>query len=578
MRHIEPRRTDAAFEHKLIEEFRTAAFGDYCQTLSFVTFSRSTTPQKVWMEALQESGGTWTLTRCSCDVDAGDNDTVKQIIADQGITFFDAVKQMAEFEYNAKQNGDVAHNPDEETTELGDVYFRPFAIREAIGFNATEDMPVQSRKGRLPTNDEFTIKMKRDVKQAWDEKQRAFRLPAFDIKRRLKTVDDGMSAEQLKNFLRTKESLPQYVRLFEEFLERYKESAEKNYEVGVHYVDDAHNAIEECIDKFPDNSFPAKEDLRENAAKMYVYFTIQYLQAGYQKAKNEKNAASTYVDEKVMPKLDELARYYKRRTNAVLPTAASMAKLIMQDEEVIKGTPPSDILENYAVLKDWQEAMVNGTILPDAQLPETLPLGHYIPLQYDKKKLKADKDSLILAEQIVDIAVLLDRVMQQYNIWLASDCKDRSAFDKLGNGKDGLHDLLEQKIDKLPYNDIIDRDALTEMACRFWVGVEIWHKKANVGEANDDVKAHIDTVTNYIERRIKLTKARKLPKSFKEQFNKQALSVIADPTKKIPATAEVEIKDWVENLTNFVAAFKNEGTTPKVQGAKPEAEAFKMKL
>lgn len=284
------------------------------------------------------------------------------------------------------------------------------------------------------------------------------------------------------------------------------------------------------------------------------------------------------MDEKVLSKLEELANYYKRRTKAVLPSAASMAKLIMQEEPAIEGTPPSDILENYNVLKDWQQAMETGQILPDAKLPETLPLGHYIPLQYDQKSLKADKKTIELAEKIVEISVTLERLIQQYNVWLASGCKDRAAFNKMAPedpDRIGLHDDLETKIDALPYNEIVDKDALTEMACRFWVGVEIWKQKAEIGEATDEVKNHLDTVTNYIARRLGKTKNPSLDLTFqgnlakkpKEQFNKEALAVIADPTKKIPPSAEDEVKDWVENLTEFVAAFKNQGSTPQVQTA-----------
>lgn len=566
MRHIEPRKMNAAHEHRLIAEFRSAAFGDFCQTLSFITMPSSSAPQKTWMEGLQEAGGSWKLILCSCDVDAGDNDTVKQIIADQGLSFFEAVKQMAEFEYKSLQNGEMALDEDGETQELGDLYFRPFAVREAIGFNATENTPVQSVKGHLPTNDEFTIKMRRDIKQAWAEKQRAFRMPAFDISHRLKTVEDGLSAEQLKNYLRTKESLPKYVRLFEQFLSEYKECAETGYKYGTHSVDSAHDDLEKCIDEFPENSFPAKEDLRENAAKMYVYFILQSLQAGYHRAKIKDNNASEYLEESVMPKLAELESYYKRRTKAVLPPAASMAKLIMQDNPIIEGTPPADILENYNVLKDWQKTMESGHVLPDAKLPETLPLGHYIPLQYDKKALKTDKQTLELAEQIVDISGQLERVVQLYHQWLASDCKNEGIFDKLAAPltDNGVHEQLEHKIDELPDNNIVDKDALIEMSARFWTSAEIWRLKAKFSEDTDEVKTHIDTVGNYMKRRISKTKSTKLPRNFKTEFNKQALAIISDPTKKIPATVEEEIKQWMDNLTEFVAAFKNNGTTPQV--------------
>lgn len=578
MRHVNLKEADAKREQRLLDEFRSAAFGDFCRSRAYTALDRGDDePRQIWLEALQESSGQWVITHQEARLDPADKDatdfdiiTTTPMNDGEEMPFYDVVKKMAEFEADCAWNGYVAADEDEGAS-LGDTYFRPFAVREAIAFDATTQMPVLTQQGRITSSGEFTVKMRRDVLAAWQEKSRVFRLPQFDIGKRLREVDEDIPAEELKKILQTKEKLPEYVRLFEHFVEAYRDAATDHFKWShkCSEVDKAHDALEECIDSFPQGGFPAKEDLRMNAAKMYVYYTMQKLQAGYQRARKDSNDASQFIENTAMTDLKKLEGYYKDRTKSALPSASKLVRLIMDNDFRIEGTPPADIMENFSVLKQWQENLQTGLVLPEAKLPETLPLGEYIPLQFDASEIKKSIKSQKLAEQIVGISHHMDRFAGAYQQWLASECKDESLWNKMSRD-DGLHDQLETAIVKLPYNDIVDRDKLVEACCRMWMGAEIWRLKALQGEDNEKVHERLNTIIGYHDRQLKLTKHARQTRQFKRDFTKEALGIITDNTKTLPKSLEPEYQQWQTALSEFTAGYRESGRMTPAAAPSPK--------
>lgn len=579
MRLNHERKIDADREHKLLEEFRTAAFGHFCKTKVFLDVdSHSDKPQQVWLEGIAQPNGSWLIMHnTSSSTDDGKGEFIEADEVEEGLSFYDAIKTMAEFEQSQKLDGALVYEDDAESSS--DLYFRTMAIREAIAFDANTEMPVPTMNGRITTSGVFTPQMRQDVLNAWNAKRTVFKLPEFDINRRLKNLDNGLSAEDLKKYLKTKDALPIYIELFEKFIDRYRAAAANGY--GSYHdisdIEDIHTALEECIDeKFPEDSFPSKQDLKVNAAKMYVYFTLQQLQANYQSSRKSKNAASTFLEEKALPKLEKLTRYYRDRARASLPAASKLVQLVMDDDFTIEGTPPNDIIENYAVLKRWYDAIENGRgNLPDATLPATLPLAHYVPMEYDATSFKKDVETSQVAEQLIEVSKKLDQLLDTYTRWLATGATDDMLFEIMGGREDsdgdkidGQHDELEKLIAKLPAKaDFYDRDFMIDMSTRLWMQIEIYRLKAKESENDDEIKERLEMSINFHKSNMAMkSKERSQTSQFREDFKREATRTIKNASEKIPATMEPQYKEWQDDLQNFAAAYRSGGLK---QASKP---------
>lgn len=550
--------SDAKQEQTLLDEFKTAAFGTECRTISFVENTQGST-QKVWLDASQVADGSWTISKNTENTDTG---IVEVIVIDAGSNFFSAVQTLAEFERSTVLNDGIPSGDDTEES-LGILHYKEFGVREAIAFEANTGLPVQTENGKVVETGEFTSSMLAAVKQAHHSKQSIFRLPAMDIMKSLGNPSEkGTDAQDLIDQLKNKESFPHFVGLFQEYIKLYKEAAKGGF-LDRHdneRVEDAHNEVEEKIDLFPSGKWPDKDALTALLANTHIYFTMQSLQARFQDA-HKNDRSSEFLQDVVLIKLKSIQNYYAKRTSTHLPSEAVLLDWIINPNNTIEGFPPREVMEHFNILKGWARTLKTGVIMGDAVLPEIKPVEFYIPDTLGgERSLGQNLAGLQNAEDVVRFAKSFDTFLGKYQDYLTGDLGDRYAHEELSDA----HTRAEELAIHCPENPIIEREELIKLMVKSWVSVELKRLKHTEGEVTADVDDKLIQLMNYYERVMsENVKGYKKDKKFRTGLIAEAKKYISDPTTKIPDTVEVEFIEARDRLMEFVTEFKASAVTKK---------------
>lgn len=544
-------------EQKLLDEFRTAAFGTECRSISYMQSETPGLQEKVWMEATQETGGTWAVTSHRTKIGGGDDDPIEVIVADSGISFFAAVEKLAEFERSSNIVGHVPSGEDS-AESLGIIHYKAFGVREAIAFDNETGQPFQTQSGKPVATGSFTGTMLKAVRQAFAEKSRLFILPGIDLAKKLGKSTHDFTLQEIKDILKNRESYPAFVSQFEEYINLYKKAAKSGFTdtSTIDAVGRAHDALEERIELFPAGKWPDKESLQLLLANAHIYFTLQQLHGRFQDALKH-DRSSQFLEDVVSPKLDMITNYYKRVAKVAPPTVGRMLEVIMNRECIIQGHPPQEIMEHFTIMKSHADTLKAGFIVKEAEMPAVLSLEHYIPESQQMKNIRGDIDKIKQAEQIVQFAKSFDRMLQRYQDYLSTGMKDRYAHKELEEAQD----VAEKQALDCPENNIFDRSHLVKLTATTWVSAELKRLKAEHGEMNKDVKDRVETLANYYERVMGQTKGWTKSKEFRRKFIAQAENYIGDVTTKIPAVIEQDLLTERDTLMNFVKEFQSSGFT-----------------
>jgi hypothetical protein len=554
--------------HRL-EEFKTAAFGTECRTISFLDISQAQT-HKAWLQAAQDVDGTWSVTHCTVPLGDDPDLITAQTLAEKDLSMFAAISRLAEYESSARLN-ELSPSGEDTEEELGYDHFKAFGVREAVAFDAVTGMPHMSVHGNITNTGEFTNKMRADVKKAYEAKRRLFSLPAMDIKKALGNAKRKLSVQEMKDILRNKESFPAFVNKFESYIKMYQRAAKEGFRDidTVKRVEDYHNDLEESIELFPDGKWPDKKSLTMLLANAHVYFTLQQLNGRFVAA-HERSQSSEFIEEVVIEKLEAVQNYYGKVAGVKLPDIDRMLECVLGSHK-IEGFPPTEILEHFDVLQSWVEMLRTGMIFSDATLPEIIPVEEYMPKEVQAKDVSGNLEKIKDAERIVEFAKAFGNFIHRYQDFSSAGFEDRYVRSEL----EKAHNEAEELAVALPENSIFEKDVLINLVVQAWLSIEMKHMKATVGYDNDDVAERLERLANYRDRILsKHTSGFKKSREWKKKFVSEGRIYVSDVTTKIPDTIEPELKEANDRLQKFREDFlqivmegKHDATKGKKRGA-----------
>ncbi len=548
--------TNPRHEQKLLDEFRTAAFGSECRTISFLRAETPSWHEKLWMEASQEVGGTWAVTSHRTKVGAAPDDAIEVIVADSGVSFFNAIEALSEFERTSLLLGHAPSGEDD-AESLGNLHYKAFGMREAIAFDDITGQAFQTQQGKPLVTGTFTGTMLRAVKHAFEEKSRLFILPGIDLAKKLGKPKHDFSLQEVKDILKNRESYPAFVNQFEEYIKLYKKAAKGGFDDNhvIQAVKQAHDALEERIELFPAGKWPDKQSLQLLLANTHVYFTLQQLHGRFQTALKQ-DRSSQFIEDEVSPQLETLTNYYTRVAKKNIPSIGRMLEVIMSKDCMIQGHPPQEIMEHFTVMKARAEDLKAGIIIKEAELPPILDIDHYVPETAQMKDIRGNIEKIKQAEKIAQFARAFDRMLIKYQDYLSGGLKDKYVHKELTEAQDEAEKLAIA----CPENNIIDRSHLIKLTVTTWVSAELKRLKAQEGEVTPTVKQRIETLGNYYERIMtenvpSYTKSR----DFRKKFIAQSEAYIADVGTKVPAVIERELTEERDKMMAFVEEFQSTG-------------------
>lgn len=154
---------------RLREDFREAAGGIFCRTLTFTRKVDEDGQQakQEWLEAAHVPLEGWRILRKTgvAEVDAA----YHEIFA-QGLDFIGAIEKMTTYENALMFLGDVAYDPQEEGA-LGADYFRTFAKKEALVFDDNGNLHP-TLQGHIVTPGSFPLGAQKQALAAWAARSR----------------------------------------------------------------------------------------------------------------------------------------------------------------------------------------------------------------------------------------------------------------------------------------------------------------------------------------------------------------------------------------------------------------------